>query len=244
MAKFLNVAPRSPEWFAARLGIPTSSEFHRIMTPKTRKLSSQAPNYCYRLLAEWMTGEQVENFETEYMVRGVELEDQAMLAYETLKDIETQPGGFITTDDGLIGCSPDRLVGDVGDLELKCPLIHTQVKYALEGTVDDDYMCQLQGRMMIHGREWVDIFAYHPRLVIPPVRVVRDDKMIADLKARLGEFLDMMLVHRSTLESRYGPFTRPAPEEPYSGDDLITVEDEEMIVVDLRRRNATSQNNG
>jgi len=226
------VAPRSPEWFAARLGIPTSSEFYRVMTPKTRKLSSQAPGYMYRLLAEWMTGEQVENFESEYMVRGVELEDQAMLAYENLQDVETQPGGFITTDDGLIGCSPDRLVGEDGDLELKCPLIHTQVKYALEGTVDDDYMCQLQGRMMIHGREWVDIFAYHPRLIIPPVRVKRDEKFIADLKSTLAAFVDTMLNCRVKLESLYGPFTRP--ERSDHSADGITLGDEEQIINDLR----------
>ncbi len=241
--KQLIVAPRSPEWFAARLGIPTSSEFHRVMTPKTRKLSSQAPGYMYRLIAEWLTGEQVENFESEYMVRGVELEDKAMLAYEGLQDVETQPGGFITTDDGLIGCSPDRLVGERGDLELKCPLIHTQVKYALEGTVDDDYMCQLQGRMMIHGREWVDIFAYHPRLIIPPVRVVRDEKFIADLKATLAAFVDTMLDCRLKLEQRFGPFTRQQVEEPYSGPDFITVEDEEEIIRNYREREQNASTN-
>ena len=238
---FHAVAPRSPEWSAARLGIPTSSEFHKIMTPKTRKLSSQAPGYMYRLLAEWMTGEQVENFESEYMTRGIELEDQAMLAYETLRDVETQPGGFITTDDGLIGCSPDRLVGDAGDLELKCPLIHTQVKYALEGTVDDDYMCQLQGRMMIHGREWVDIFAYHPKLVIPPVHVVRDEKFIADLKATLAAFVDTMLNCRVKLEQRFGPFRRPEKEQPYNGPDFLTVEDEEAIVASLKEKHVTTE---
>lgn len=234
--KFYPVAPRSEEWHALRLGIPCSSDFHKVMTPKTRKLSSQAPSLMYRLLAEWMTGEQVENFETEYMVRGVELEDQAMLAYENLTDTETQVGGFCTTDDGMIGCSPDRLVGDKGDLELKCPLIQTQVKYALEGTVDDDYMCQLQGRMMIHGREWVDIFAYHPKLVIAPVRVVRDEKFIADLKATLAAFVETMLHCRVKLEQKYGPFTRPTVEEPDHSEDLITLEDEELIIEDLKRR--------
>jgi hypothetical protein len=238
--KFYPVAPRSEEWHRLRLGIPCSSEFHKIMTPKTRKLSSQAPNYMYRLLAEWLTGEQIENFESEYMVRGVELEDQAMLAYETLKDIETQPGGFITTDDGMMGCSPDRLVGADGDLELKCPLIHTQVKYALEGTVDDDYMCQLQGRMMIHGREWVDIFAYHPRLIIPPVRVVRDEKFIADLRGTVAAFVDTMLNCRVKLEQRFGPFTRPQTEEPDHSQDWITKQDEEDIIAAMRENNATS----
>ena len=128
---FHAVNPRSQEWHALRLGIPTSSEFSKIITPKTMKLSSQAQGYLCRLLGEWLTGEQVENFASPWMDRGTELEDSAILAYEMLTDTETSPGGFVTTDDGLIGCSPDRLIGDDGDLEIKCPLIHTHIETLL-----------------------------------------------------------------------------------------------------------------
>jgi hypothetical protein len=205
--KFYPVAPRSEEWFKLRLGLVTSSDFHRVMTPKTRVLSKQADGLLYRLLGEWLTGEQVENFESEYMVRGVELEDQAISAFEMLTDTETQPGGFFTDDAGLMGCSPDRLIGDDGDLEIKAPLIQTQIRYALEGTIDEDYMCQLQGRLLITGRQYVEIFAYHPRLSIPPLRVKRNEEFIANLRSVLGAFIDGMLQKRLILEQRYGPFT-------------------------------------
>jgi hypothetical protein len=205
---FHDVEGRSEQWFALRLGIPTSSEFHKIITPKKLELSKQAPGLMYRLLAEWITGEQVENFESEYMIRGTELEDRAVLAYEMLTDTETSRGGFITTDDGMLGCSPDRLIGEVGDLEIKCPLIQTQVGYALTGEVGDDYMAQLQGRMFIHGREWVDIFSYHPRLSIPPLRIQRNEKFIAALQPVLASFVATMLEARELLERRFGPFVR------------------------------------
>lgn len=218
-----DVEQNHPDWFRLRLGIPTASEFHRIITPKKMQLSSQASGYMYRLLAEWITGEQVENFQTQWMERGQDLEDKAVMAYEMLAGVETKRGGFITTDDGLIGCSPDRLIGEEGDLELKCPLVQTQVEYALNGTVGDDYMAQLQGRMMIHEREWVDIFSYHPKLVIPVVRVHRDEKFIAILRSLLSEFLERMLKARAELEERFGPFVRPgAVAEPVEDPDGIT----------------------
>lgn len=242
--KFYDVDPRSDEWRHLRLGIPTASQFHRILTPKTRKLSSQSEKYMCELLSEWITGEEIHVTEGEseyrsmYMQRGQDIEDKIWKAYEAFAEVETSRGGFFTTDDGMIGCSPDRLIGTNGDLEAKAPKINTQVRYALSGP-DEDYICQLQGRLYIHEREFVEIFPWHERLFIPPVRVYRDEKFIADLKSTLAAFVDTMLNCRVKLEQRYGPFTRPTAEEPYSGGDFITQEDEDMILKDVReRRNA------
>lgn len=233
---FHDVESNSPEWYQLRLGIPTSSEFHKIITPKKLELSKQAPGYMYRLLAEWVTGEQLENFQTEWMERGTELEDKAVLAYEMLTDQETSRGGFITSDDGFLGCSPDRLIGTVGDLEIKCPLIQTQIEYALTGTVGEDYLAQLQGRMLIHGREWIDIFSYHPRLSIPALRVVRDEKFIAALRPILDQFVATMLECRMELERRFGPFIREAPVRDNRHDEFgVTDEDVEEILAAQER---------
>ena len=231
---FHEVAPRSPEWAALRLGIPCSSEFHRIITPKKREISKQADGLMFRLLAEWVTGAPVENAETEWMVRGTEMEDAAIRAYEGLMDVETSVGGFCTTDDGMVGCSPDRLVGDDGDLEIKCPLIQTQIGYALTGTVDEDYKSQLQGRLWITGRKWVDIFSYHPALLIPPVRVVRDEQYIKELEAVLKAFVAQMLDRRVILEQRFGPFVRPVVEVPIEYPEWLTAEDGERIIESQR----------
>jgi hypothetical protein len=202
------------------------------MTPKKRIASSQAPAFMHRLLAEWITGEPVENadYQTEWMERGQELEDQAVSAYESIADVETKPGGFITDDLGLIGCSPDRLIGDDGDLEIKCPLLHTQVGYALNRAVDEDYMTQLQGRMYITGRQWVDIFSFHPRLMIPVIRVKRDETFIEDLARELKRFVGVMLDARILLDKNYGPFTRPEPApEPDHSKDWLTDDDATAI---------------
>jgi hypothetical protein len=243
------VAPRSPEWHALRLGIATSSEFHKIVKPAallkesgsanpdySKVLSKQAADYMHRLIAEQITGAPCENYESQWMSRGTELEDKAILAYEMLTDTETHPGGFITTDDGLLGCSPDRLIGGDGDLELKCPLIQTQVGYALGSGVDEDYMVQLQGRLLIHEREYVDIFSYHPALTVPPIKVYRKESYIKILRRVLEDFNEVMLAKRLELEQRYGPFLRPEPDEaPDHSDDFLTQADEDMIVEGLKR---------
>jgi hypothetical protein len=86
--------------------------------------------------------------------------------------------------------------------------------------------------MLIHGRQWVDIFSYHPRLAIPPIRVVRDEKFIGVLKPMLEAFVALLLRTRIELEQRFGPFTRPAPEieQPSEILDGVTEQDVEQIL--------------
>ncbi len=227
--------PRSREWFALRAGIPTSSEFHKIMTPKTKKLSDQAGAYRNRLLAEWVLGQPIEEvpYQSQYMERGQELEDQAVAAYELQTDCETSPGNFITTDDGMLGCSPDRLIGDVGDLELKSLSLPKQIGFALTG-IEDAYKCQVQGRLLIHEREWVDLFCYHPRFSIDPLRTYRDEEFIEVLKPLLAQFVEQMLKAREELEKRFGPFVREAPEG--FGGLGVSDADVEAILADQRSR--------
>ena len=227
----------SPEWHMLRLGIPTASEFHRVLTPKTLKISSQAPGYMHRLLAEWLTGAELPSFESDYMALAKENEPRARRAYEMLTDTEVTNGGFFTDDAGLIGCSPDGLVGTNGDLEIKCPALNTHIGYALNGP-GDDYTLQMQGRMMVHGREWVDFFSWHPALVIPPRRILRDEKTINIMRAVLTTFVEQMLECRLRLEREYGPFVRPQAPKPAPLRDGITDEDVEMLVADRHAKGA------
>lgn len=223
--KYLPYEQRSREWFAARLGIPCSSEFHKIITPKTMKVSSQAPAYAHRLLAEWVSGAQLDAYESPHMMRGQELEADAIAAYELLTETETTPGNFVTTDDGMLGCSPDRLIGEVGDLELKCPALQTQIGFAIDG-LDDEYKCQVQGRMLIHGREFCDLFSYHPLVSIPPIRLHRDEKFIGAMRPVLDTFVEQLLKARELLEQRYGPFTRNEPKPAAA--DMLGVSDKDL----------------
>lgn len=206
----------TPEWFKARLGIPTASEFDRIITA-TGKVSTQAPEYLHRLLAEWYLDEPVENFSNEWMDRGHEYEPEAMKAYSFMTGHTPTEIGFITTDDGLAGCSPDRLVGTDKCLELKCPLAHTQIGYLMGDLVSDKYRVQLQGQLWVSGRDTVDIYAYHPKL--PPVLLTigRDEKFLPLLGVAVRTFVDTMLKAREDLVKRFGEPERRKPEEDSLG---------------------------
>jgi len=148
MIVYRNVAQGSTEWLLLRMGRPTASCFDRIITP-SGKPSSQASDYCNLLLAELMLGRPIETPAMPWMERGSLLEDDARAEYEFVNDVTVDRVGFCTTDDGLIGCSPDGLVGEDGLLELKCPKAEVHVGYLLledEG-VQQAFWAQIPGQL-------------------------------------------------------------------------------------------------
>jgi hypothetical protein len=177
----------SPEWFAIRLGKPTASNFDKILTP-TGKESTQAEAYENKIVAEILTGKPVDDFEgNSWTERGNELEPSAAAFYAMLNDIDPIKVGFVTDDGMKYGCSPDRLIGDDGLLEIKCPAPHTHVKYMLDRNVDRKYYPQLQGQLFVTGRQWVDIISYHPEMKPVVIRVERDNTFIKDLSSLLDK---------------------------------------------------------
>jgi hypothetical protein len=172
--KIIECAQISPEWWEARRGIPTASNFSKIMTPKTMKLSSQCEEYIAELIAEQIC--LTPNYFTEQgrpitkaMTDGIDNEPEARRFYEMEKNSTVQQVGFITTDDGRFGCSPDGLVGEDGGLELKCPMLKTQVRYYLNGGIPDEYITQVHGSLIVTGRKWWDFLSYCPGS--PPVMI-------------------------------------------------------------------------
>ena len=95
---------------------------------------------------------------------------------------------FITDDDHSVGCSPDRLVGDQGLLEIKAPLPQTQVEYWISGEVNERFRPQLQGQLYISQRSWVDIVCWHDVLPKVVMRVEPDEEFIKALERELQIF--------------------------------------------------------
>lgn len=190
--KLIRCVQNSTEWLNARAGLPTASNFAKILTP-TGKVSSQAERYMHHLIAERLLGRPLEmwsgNEDTE---NGKLRESEAVAFYELQRNVDTIPCGFMTTDDGKIGASPDRLVGDDGLLEVKCPKEATHIGYMLGGGVDDAYKPQTQGQLYVSERAHLDIVSYCPGLASVIIRVNRDDKFIADLAKLLKTFCEQM----------------------------------------------------
>ena len=179
-------------WFALRAGRPTASCFDQILTPKTMKPSAQAKKYLYTLAGERITGAKAESFQSDWMKRGIEVEAEAKVLFSWLRDVEVQEVGLVYQDDKrLYSASPDGLlVGETAGLELKCPAMHTQVGYLLDGSLPGDYIPQVQGSMFITGYPRWFFLSYYPGL--PPfiIEVPRDDKWCATLKVTLNDFCE------------------------------------------------------
>ena len=148
-----NVVQYSEEYDRLRLGIPTSSHFHKIITPQG-KPSKQWREYACVLIAERILQRKIEFYNSPAMERGLIAESEAADWYEFDQDVTVQRVGFITDDDHSVGCSPDRLVGDEGLLEIKAPLPHTQIEYWISGEVNERFRPQLQGQLYVSQRSW------------------------------------------------------------------------------------------
>jgi len=171
----------SPEWFEARLGIPSASMFSKIVTTKG-VWSTQADSYINQLVAERLTGEREEIYQSHHMIRGTELEPEARDMYCLVKDVEVQEVGFCLHDTLKAGCSPDGLIGEDGGLEIKAPAPATHVEYLRGGVLPSRYKQQVMGCLWITQREWWDFVSYHPNMKPLIVRVERDEEYIAALE--------------------------------------------------------------
>ena len=193
-----NIEQGSPEWFQARLGIPTASRFKDILTSQGKPASGQA-TYMHELLAEWLIGEPQDTYESEWMRRGTELEPEAREFYEYTQNTQVHKTGIAYLDDRkLVACSPDGLIND-GGLELKCPKPSTQIKYLLANRCPSEYIPQVQGNIWICEAEWWDFMSYHPDIAPVIIRVNRDDEFISLLEKEVSKFLEKMLEKRHKL---------------------------------------------
>lgn len=182
--KVIDVEQGSLEWIAVRCGVFSASNFDKLITTKGEP-SKQAQKYIFQVAAERASGIKEEGFQSAAMTKGIETEQEAVDFYELEKGVEVKTCGFITDDAGLVGCSPDRLVGEDGLLEVKCPLPHTHVEYLLEGNLYMDYLQQVQGQLFITGRKWCDLISYSRGLRPVIVRVEADKEFHAKLDAVL-----------------------------------------------------------
>lgn len=192
MPKLHEVDQGSDAWDRLRMGRPTASQFDKIITGEG-KPSKQWKKLAFHCIAERVLDRPVDTYTSPAMERGKELEQFAVDDYELQTGNETNIIGFISSDDGKCGCSPDRLVGEDGLLEAKCPMPQTQIEYLLTGEVSRDYWPQLQGQLYVSERKFVDIIAYHPELPRSIIRVERDDAYIAALDALMFDFNTFIL---------------------------------------------------
>jgi len=187
MMQIIECEQGTPEWLAARAGIPTASEFHTVMAVgKNGGKSLTRIAYLNKLAGEILTGEPMENFVSAAMERGSLMEDEARDLYAFQNGVDPQRVGFVRN--GEKGASPDSLIGDKGGLEIKSAAAHIQVARLLDGGLPSEHKAQVQGSLWVCEREWWDFCSYCPKLPLLQVRVYRDESYIEKISREVNVF--------------------------------------------------------
>ena len=179
----------TPEWFAARAGIPTASQFATVMASGRGGAESKTRRtYMLKLAGEIITGEPMDSFSNVHTERGHEMEPEARNFYAFKHDCEPQLVGFIRS--GNTGASPDSLIDNNGMLEIKTKLPHLLLDVLLRGDFPADHRAQCQGQLWIAEREWIDLICYWPKMPPHIVRAYRDEPYIKQISAAVDQFND------------------------------------------------------
>lgn len=182
--KIIKCEQRTEEWYEVRRGVFTASEFSKLVTP-TGKASTSLKDFVVHKVAEELAEKREEDYSSEWMDRGAEIEDEARRAYEIEVFESVDTTGFFLSDG--YGCSPDGLIGKDGLLEIKCLKQKNHIKNLIQ--MDKKYIPQVQGQLLVSEREWCDLVFYNPdfkedyRLAI--YRIPRDEEYIEKLKEAL-----------------------------------------------------------
>lgn len=189
-------AQNSPEWHECRRGIVTASRFADVLA-KGQGITRR--KYLYTLAGEILTGDVQPSYTNDAMERGHEMEADAVGLYAFERDVEPMTCGFMRR--GRAGCSPDRLVGENGLLEVKSKLPHLQLEVLERDDVPPEHKAQVQGQLWVSGRAWCDFVSYWPRLPLFVKRVYRDEKYIETLAQAVADFVGEL----DALVKKYSP---------------------------------------
>lgn len=189
--RILQAEQRSPEWFAARLGRATASNFANVLV--AAKSTAAYRNYRVKLALERLTGKQEDVFQSEAMKQGTEREPLARIAYEALTGNLVEEVGLCLHDTLECGASPDGLIDAVRGLEIKCPTPGKHCEYLRASAEPPEYTAQIQGCMWITERTEWDFVSFCPefpenaQLIVRTIR--RDDAYIDKLAKSVEAFM-------------------------------------------------------
>ena len=193
----------TPEWFAMRRGILTASEMNRIITPAKMQYSNSEKEkaHLYELAAQIVTGYTEPTFVSFDMLRGRDEEIAARATYSARFTPATTVG-FITNDKWgfTIGCSPDGIVGDEGQLEIKSRAQKFQMETIITDQMPDEYKIQVQTALLVSERPWCDFISYCGGMPMFTKRIFAD----AEAQAKILEAATIFNGKLDTILMSYG----------------------------------------
>lgn len=186
--RIIECEQQSEQWDRWR-NRPTASEFAKFITPAKGGYSAMATAYAAKIVAKRL-GVYTEPPPTFWMEWGIEHEPNAKHAYTLATGREIKDVGFVLPDNtDAYGCSPDGLIGDDGQIQIKCPAPETLIAYHAGGVLPLVHKPQVQGELFITGREWSEFYVWHPELTPFCLRVEPDEEYHAKLAVCLLKLL-------------------------------------------------------
>lgn len=185
--KIIDCIQGSDEWWEAKLGFVSASNFHKVLNKKTGR-----GLYMRKLAAERLTSLREDSFKNEVMEYGSETEQSARRHYEMANDCKIEQVGFVMRDE-WIGGSPDGLIGKDGLIEIKCPLSSTHIEIILDARMPSKHIAQVQGLLWVTERKWCDFVSFDPKVVSKPmfcVRIEQDTEYFKMLAGQVGVFVN------------------------------------------------------
>ena len=179
----------SEQWHKVRLGIPTASNFGKIVTA-TGKISESREEYMKVLACETKAGRNEDDFASYRMKEGKRLENESRQVYAmNHEDLDVYQVGFVFKDERkMFGCSPDALCDPNGAFETKDAKFTIQYDRLMSGKMVTNHIPQCQGVLYVCEREWIDFQSYCSGLPVLCIRLYRDEKYIKLLAEELEKF--------------------------------------------------------
>jgi hypothetical protein len=204
------------EWLKARLGLLTASEMCRIITPTTLKAAANDKQraHVYEIAAQRISDYVEPTYIGDEMLRGQEDEIDARDVYREIY-APTDDVGFITNDrfGFTIGYSPDGLVADDGQIEIKSRRQHFQIETISRGAIPSEHVIQVQTGLLVSERSWCDFVSYSaglPMFVIRAEPVPEIQEAIVEaataFEAKVAEVIDAY--HAAVAKGRFPPTER------------------------------------
>jgi putative phage-type endonuclease len=207
----IDALQRSPEWFAARVGLVTGSRAADVVATIKSGEAAARRDYRLQIVTERLTGvPQEDGYTNAAMQWGIDHEAEAFAAYEAQSGLLVTRTGFLRDDERPIGCSLDGHIGAYeGVLEVKCPKSSTHLSYLRRGVVPVDYYPQIAHNLLVTGAAWCDFVSFDPRF--PPDlqvfvrRILRGDVGIPAYTDALDVFLSDVAADLAAIEKLRTP---------------------------------------
>jgi len=157
---WVDIEQNTPEWFQLRSGRFGGSSIGTIMANYGKAFGAPAHKLAVKIAIEQITGAPIEStYSNAHMERGHEQEPIARQLYEMEYFCDVTNGGYFIGDD-YTGVSPDGLVGENGEIEIKSVIASVQFDTVKRGKHDPSYKWQLPFELKISGREWIDYISF------------------------------------------------------------------------------------